>query len=537
MSGRRRPRTAALRLPLTLLGVAGIAAVGIAVLRGVPDARPGPGPADRPDGTDAAPGDGADAGTPPPPVAPDAAEEEDSDQAPVRAPWTVPAPGSRLHGSTYGDDGFTVFRGNPTRTFYGVGPVPRDPRVVWAAPDDRLCSIEGDLAAGGREWCGIGWTGQVLLREDAAGTVEVMVGGYDGSYHFHDGATGAATRPRFRTGQMVKGTGARDPDGFPLVVFGSRDGFLRVVALDRDVPTELWRLGRHPQGVWNDDWDASPTIVDDVLHAAGEDGWFRMWRLHRAYGPDGLVTVAPELVIEVPGFDDALFARLGDRTVSIESSPAVTADRVYWVNSGGRVMGIDRTAALEGRLVVTLDVWLGDDGDASIVVDRDGMLYVALEEERRLPASAGIGQLVKLDPSRPDDPIVWGLAIPADPALEDGAGGLWATPALYGEHLYVPTNAGDLLVVDRADGTVVWRERLGGPLWSSPAVVEEASGPAWLVVGTCANASLRGYTLEDPAAPALRWTVPLPGCVEATPVVWRGTIYVGTRDGRLHAVR
>ncbi|MGA1078567.1 MAG: PQQ-binding-like beta-propeller repeat protein [Nitriliruptoraceae bacterium] len=531
----RRPVALALRLPLAAGAVAVLAAVGIALLR------PGA------DGADAADGARADAAPPAlPGAAPDQApvadappspKPTDDDPGPPAALWTDPAPGSLLHGSSYGADGFTVFRGNPTRTFYGVGPVPREPSVAWSAPDERRCSIEGDLEDGGREWCGIGWTGQVLLREDADGAVEVIVGAYDGGLHFHDGATGTATRPSVMTDQMVKGTGALDPDGFPLAVFGSRDGFLRVVALDREVPTELWRLGRHPQGVWNDDWDASPTILDDVLHAAGEDGWFRMWRLHRAYGPDGLVTVDPELVLEVPGFDDELIARLGDRNVSIESSPAVTADRVYWVNSGGRVMGIDRVAALDGRAHVTLDVWLGDDGDASIVVDRDGMLYVALEEERRLPAAAGMGQLVKLDPSRPDDPVVWRLEVPSDPTLEDGDGGIWATPALYGEHLFVPTNAGDLLVVDRADGAVVWRERLGGPLWSSPAVVEEPGGPAWLVVATCANASLRGYTLEDPAAPELRWRVPLPGCVEATPVVWEGSIYVGTRDGRLHAVR
>jgi hypothetical protein len=29
----------------------------------------------------------------------------------------------------------------------------------------------------------------------------------------------------------------------------------------------------------------------------------------------------------------------------------------------------------------------------------------------------------------------------------------------------------------------------------------------------------------------------MPGCIEATPVVWRGSIYIGSRDGRLHALR
>lgn len=495
------------------------------------------------------------------PPTPPEADDDSPAAAPQRAPWMVPEDGSLLHGRRYGDtDGFLVFRGNPTRTFYGEGPVPRDPAVAWAAPDERLCSIEGDLDDGGRVWCGIGWTGQAVLLDrggDGISDVELMVGGYDGSLHLFDGATGRRTRPPFVTGAMVKGTETLDPDGFPLVTVGSRDGFLRVLALDgdpADAPRDLWRLGRHPEGIWNDDWDANPTILDDVLYVGGEDSWFRMWRLNRTYDADGRVSVTPELLVEVPGFDDALLDRIGDRNVSIESSPAITADRVYWANSGGRVMGIDRQAALEGRTVVTFDHWVGDDVDASIVVDRHGMLIVAVEEERRLPAAVGMGQLLRLDPMRPDDPVLWRLDIssvtpsasttqpstseedrPDGRDLEDG--GVWATPAVYDAMIYVPTHSGRLLVVDLDDGTVLSSESLGGPLWSSPVVVEEADGPAWLIQATCARASVRGYTLEDPAAPVLRWVVPMPGCIEATPVVWRGSIYVGTRDGRLHALR
>lgn len=477
--------------------------------------------------------------------APDGADG-DAD-ARSRAPWMVPARGSLLHGSRFGSvDGFLVFRGNPTRTFYGEGPVPRDPAIAWSAPSERMCSVE-ELAEERKVWCGVGWTGQVVLLDnggDGITAVEVMVGGYDGGFHTFDGATGARTRPPFMADQMFKGTETLDPDGYPLAYAGARDGFLRVLALDGDregdrgsAPRELWRLGRHPEGVWNDDWDANPTVLDDVLYAGGEDSWFRMWRLNRSYDERGRVTVDPELLVEVPGFDDALIARIGDRNVSIESSPAVTADRVYWANSGGRVMGIDRLAALEGRVVITFDHWVGDDVDASIVVDRDGMLIVAVEEQRRLPAAEGMGQLLRLDPSRPDDPVLWRLAIPAVPGVEGADGGVWATPALYGDHLYVPTHSGRLLVVTLDDGTVVSNEFLGGPLWSSPAVVEEPGGPAWLVQATCGRPSVRGYTLEDPASPVLRWSVPMPGCIEATPVVWRGSIYVGTRDGRVHALR
>lgn len=491
-------------------------------------------------------------------AAPTPVDGEDAASAVEAALW------DGRHGERIGAgivEGMLAFRGNATRTAYGLGPVPTAPRILWRYPDRPMCSIEPaapiepaasgapgapavDTAAvgpdgaspGGKRWCGTGWTGQPLLRELPDGRTEVIVGAYDGAVHFVDADTGLPTREPFRTGQMVKGTETLDPDGFPLLYVGSRDGFLRVVALDREVPTELWRLGRHPQGVWNDDWDANPIVLDDVLHAAGEDSWFRMVRLGRAYGADGLVTVDPEVLVEVPAFDDTLFAALGDRNVSIESSPAVTEDRVYWVNSGGRVMGIDRLAALAGRVRIVLDVWLGDDADASIVVDRDGDLYVALELERDLPRAREVGQLVKLDPERPEDPIVWGLAVPAREDLPGDAGGIWATPAIHGEHLYVTTHPGDLIVVDRRDGRIVHRERIGHHEWSSPAVVADPDGALRLVVGTCASPGVTVHDLADPTRPSELGRIELPGCVESTPIVWKGRIYVGSRDGFLYGL-
>ena len=46
----------------------------------------------------------------------------------------------------------------------------------------------------------------------------------------------------------------------------------------------------------NDDWDGAPLVIRDHLLAGGENGWFYVIRLDRAYGEDGLVTVAPEVV-------------------------------------------------------------------------------------------------------------------------------------------------------------------------------------------------------------------------------------------------
>ncbi len=57
-----------------------------------------------------------------------------------------------------------------------------------------------------------------------------------------------------------------------------------------------------------------------------------------------------------------------------------------------------------------------------------------------------------------------------------------------------------------------------------------------LILGDCAGV-LHGYDVSDPrTAPTERWSVQLGGCIEATPAVWKGWIWVATRGGQLYAL-
>ena len=139
-----------------------------------------------------------------------------------------------------------------------------------------------------------------------------------------------------------------------------------------------------------------------------------------------------------------------------------------------------------------------------------------------------VGQLVKLDPSAAGDPRVWGL----DLVSGTGDSGLWSTPALYDEMLYVNTHTGDLIAVDAGTGEIVWSDPVGFHSWSSPAVVDST-----LVVATCTG-ELRAYSLDNPRSPSPLWTIQVsPSCLEATPAIWNGTIYIGSRDGYIRAFR
>lgn len=439
--------------------------------------------------------------------------------------WTVGLP----WGST---GGLTMFRGNPTRTFHGMGAPPGTPSVLWTYPSSPMCSTS---SSGGetKVWCGLGWTGQPVVWARPDGVTEVIFGAYDAAVHFVDATTGADLRPEFQTGDLIKGSVTLDPDGYPLLYFGSRDNLFRIVALDRDVPTLLWSMhAGEVKGVWNDDWDSNPVVVDDILYEGGENGWFYAVALNRGYDADGRVTVDPEFLVRLPGYDEELLSRSG-RNVSIESSVAVYEQRVYFANSGGRVLGLDVSRIREGLAPVVFDYYAGGDIDATLVIDGEGMLYVSIEHEPsqmgsfELERNREVGQLVKLDPYTDGEPRVWGLDLTAG----SSDAGSWSTPALHDGLLYVNTHQGMLIAVDTDTGEVVWSDQVGFHSWSSPVVVDDT-----LIVATCLG-DLRGYSLVDPRHPVRLWSVDLGGsCLEATPAVWDGRVFIGSRDGFMRAL-
>ncbi|HBM55001.1 MAG TPA: hypothetical protein DD388_00085, partial [Acidimicrobiaceae bacterium] len=87
-------------------------------------------------------------------------------------------------GGPWGDtvEGVLTFRGSPTRSWHGEGPVPDDPVVAWRFPDDRMCSMTS-ISGEQQQWCGMGWTGQPAVFE-RGGRTWVVFGAYDAAVHF-----------------------------------------------------------------------------------------------------------------------------------------------------------------------------------------------------------------------------------------------------------------------------------------------------------------------------------------------------------------
>jgi len=136
---------------------------------------------------------------------------------------------------------------------------------------------------------------------------------------------------------------------------------------------------------------------------------------------------------------------------------------------------------------------------------------------------------VKLDPRNPAAPRVWALTLPG---TIGGKGGIWATPALYQGHLYVPLHQGGLITVDTATGQITDTRPFPEHSWSSPLVIDGD-----LLAPGCDGAISR-FSLADPAKPRLiwRWAVPGAGCWESTAAVWEGVIYMGNRNGYFYAM-
>ncbi len=429
-------------------------------------------------------------------------------------------------GFPYGEtvEGLLTFRGNPTRTYYGEGPLPENPEVLWSfPPEGGMCG-----ESSGEMWCGTGWTGQPAVWE-RDGTTWVAFGAYDKAVHWVDGETGERLLPDFPVGDIIKGSVTVDPDGYPLLYTGSRDSFFRVIALDREQPTELWSLSAESvyPTLWNDDWDSSPLVLDDYLFEGGENSQMHIVKLNRDYDENGLVTVSPELVWNAPGWDDQQLADLGDDEVSIENSVAISGNTLYFSNSGGLVQGWDIAGLADGATPERIfRFWAGEDMDASLVIDEEGFIYGGVEYEKGRARGQEVGQLLKLDPRNPEDPVVW--------SISDGdliKSGAWATPALHGDMVYAAFNSGRVIGVDRETGEIVWEKNLGSQTWQSPVVVDDV-----LLMGDCQGV-LHAYDVSNPAVdPPELWSVQLSGCIESTPAVWHGRIYVGARGGLFYAI-
>ena len=134
---------------------------------------------------------------------------------------------------------------------------------------------------------------------------------------------------------------------------------------------------------------------------------------------------------------------------------------------------------------------------------------------------------MKIDPRRADNP--WS-GRSTTTAIGGQRRGHLVDARRHGDIVVTTTNAAGRRPRSR-HGRSAWEFELPGPVWQSPVIVDDASSRV------TASACCAAYDVSDtPSSPPLKWQLEIGGCIEATPTVWDGRIYFGTRAGGFYAV-
>ncbi len=104
---------------------------------------------------------------------------------------------------------------------------------------------------------------------------------------------------------------------------------------------------------------------------------------------------------------------------------------------------------------------------------------------------------------------------------------LSGTPSVADQHVYLITEDGRTVALDRPTGQLVWEYDNGGPSGSSPAVV---GGD--LIVATRPGVIAALHRKDGTP----RWQTSLGHAVLASPIVINGTVYIGAADQNLYAL-
>jgi outer membrane protein assembly factor BamB len=468
----------------------------------------------------------------------------------------------------------STYLGDETRRLYGLGPAPRKLRLIWKT------FIGGGMTSpvgkGPNEpWSGSGWTGQPVIVRDK-GKLYLLWGAFDRKLHKIELKSGKIVW-EYSFDDIIKSspTVIEDPkpdsdaDRF-IVMAGSRRGWpsgfgdsdlapYRAVSVGTG--KELWRLPVPLTASYSRDVDGSGFFYRNRMYSGVESGWFykldpfktESWNGHRK----------PKIIAERLLLGDSSAASHGGNLV-LEASPSLLDDVIYIASGAGHVYGMRRS-----DLKVVWDFKTGSDMDGTTVPTANGKLLVAVEKQY----IGGHGGILMLDPSKsPSKSVVWFFPT-GDRNLGDWEGGVIGSVAV--NDTYDPWGRrprlasfmaidGNLYVVSQTttsgsapgpngDGPyptprVIAKFPVGGSI-STPIMVDDT------IVAAGYDNRIHLYRIKYKAAvkgddgalksPSGDWfTVSVTekdsfagsGAFESTPVMWKGRIFIGCRDGSLYCV-
>lgn len=450
--------------------------------------------------------------------------------------------------------GVASFRGNNYRTdpAYGIADITEGSMEhIWTQSNGRL-----------NNWPGCGWTGQPLIRKWDQATkeimnlydekkekedlVEVIYATLDGYIYFFDLEDGSRTRDPVWIGMNMKGSGALDPRGYPLMYVGSGD-FLNgsaprmyvVSLIDGEILYQYGNNDRFAKRSWSG-FDSGPLLSadTDTLIYPGENGVLYTIKLNTKYDQAaGTISVEPDTPVKARYSNDLT----GRRYRGVESSCVMVGQYLFMVDNAGMFFCVDINTM---ELIWTQYVL--DDTNASPVFewgdDGNGYLYTAPALHWTANGSWGDVAVYKLDAQTGE--IIWEHTANCG-TVTDLAGGFQSSPVLgrkgtnlEGMIIYSLSRTpsigdGLLIAMDTDTGETIWELDMASYGWSSPVGVYTAEGKGYVLM-PCFTGTM--YLLDGSNGEVLD-TFDLGGHMEASPVVYENTVVIGTRSSRIFGLR
>jgi outer membrane protein assembly factor BamB len=433
-----------------------------------------------------------------------------------------------------------TFLGNNYRNFYGIGPIPSKLKVIWKV---YLGSGRTWVKGGFKVWSGCGWTGQPLIVEENERPY-ILIGAYDHHLRKIDGLNGKVIW-KYKFDDVIKGTGTIYRGKEDLIILqGSRRGNSCTLA-SKIVPSfraisyssgkELWRMNIPRTESYSRDVDGSALVLGRIAYLGAENGIFYIIDISDNY---------PKILKQIKLYNKKDIVRHGHNLV-IESSPALCGDKIIVTAGSGHVFGIDKNS-----WEIVWDFYIGSDLNGSPVVTKEGYILVSVEKQY-IPGQGGV---FMLDPrKKPSEAVKWYFPV-KNRRFADWEGGVIGSPAINDSYNNGEKPAlaafsaidGNLYVVLRNE---LSKEKARGPNLEGPYPMPKKvfqcniggsistpifcgdEGRDWIIAAGYNGVYLfridyKGgikFALIDHFAPGVSF--------EATPVVWKGRIYIGSRNG------
>ncbi|MDO4572247.1 MAG: PQQ-binding-like beta-propeller repeat protein, partial [Clostridia bacterium] len=426
------------------------------------------------------------------------------------------------------------------------------------------------------------WLGVADSFKQTAGFTEIIYPAMDGYIYFLELETGKKTRDPIATGVVLKGTACLDPRGYPLLYVGqgipvendkgNPTAYVRVYSLITN--QEIASFGGYDYFSNRTGWqayDSSPMLSNDTLVYGGENGVLYTVRLNASFDPGtGALSVNPEDLVKMR-YTGTGYSRNdgeGSRWYGIESSVSAFRSYAYFTDNGGRLMCVDLNS-----MTLKFAVDVTDESDASVVIEEsydDNTIYLYTGSQVKISngdLGAGYGYSYHRKINGLTGAVVWEKKWPCSTGDSSTSGGTLATAhagrgqishlviysmsfaALSGtdgsaetpdpegggtasaETMPAPladgsySLGGRIVAYDKTLGTIAWSVEQTNDYWSSPVVVYDEYGKAYLI--QCDRGGI--VTMYDASTGTLITTVDLGSRIDSTPAVYNNMLVVGTR--------